>query len=142
MVKGRRGRKEKKRNATNEEEGTRNRERGWSGGEKERKIERRGHRLASVGVKRSQQTHVSSKLEGCQRSSCVLLRFCTVSTLLTLHHRSTDSINLEAGKCEKKKCRERVEREREFSSKGNHFVVQHFETVRSSGSGGGGGGGC
>lgn len=32
MVKGRRGRKEKKRNATNEEEGTRNSERGWSGG--------------------------------------------------------------------------------------------------------------
>lgn len=93
MVKGRRGRKEKKRNATNEEEGTRNSERGVEWGERERKIERRGHRLASAGVKRSQQTHVSSKLEGCQRSSCVLPCFYNVSTLrLTLHHRSTDSI--------------------------------------------------
>ena len=48
--------------------------------EREREIARRGHRLASVGVKRSQQTHVSSKLEGCQRSSCVFLDEIASST--------------------------------------------------------------
>lgn len=45
-------------------------------GKEERDRAREGghtpHRLASVGVKRSQQTHVSSKLEGCQCRSCVV----------------------------------------------------------------------
>lgn len=107
MVKGRRGKKEKKRNATNEEEGTRNRERRGGGVGGKGKKDREKGTPACLGRSKAKPTNSRQFEAGGMpvflvRSSMLLYRFYIASYVTPPIDRF--DINLKAGKCGKKKC--------------------------------------